>query len=60
MCVEKLEKREHPNRLLRLFGNTLSAIGVYLIKISEPYSTWYEWKPDYDTCECPNSAEGIW
>jgi len=39
---DKWIKHEHPNRLLRFYGNVMSEIGTFFLRLGMPYMTTYE------------------
>lgn len=41
-------KHEHPNLFLRVYGDTMSAIASFFLKLAMPYMTTYEMIIDWD------------
>lgn len=41
-------KEEHPNVLLRFYGNVMGAIGSFFLRLAMPYMTVYELDIDWD------------
>jgi len=42
MDSDKWIRHEHPNRLLRFYGNVMSEIGSFFLRLAMPYMTTYE------------------
>jgi len=43
--MNKMIKREHPNKLLRFYGDTMAMIGDWFLSRANYYMTWYELVP---------------
>ena len=45
------------DKLLRLYGDTMTSIGVWFMKRGEKHATWIEFNPNncgWDSCKEPN------